>query len=128
MNSYPGMNKAQLAFLEQLGERIPRLFDAIAQGNVKSEFIVGVRTINGRQVRLKLVAEVVDPGSNPLATHGQVQPRAVGGGNSEAAESGIGEGRSRVGVEDSAVGPVKPPSPEAGPTSPGPATRRRSRR
>lgn len=68
------MNKAQLEFLEQLGERIPRLFEAIARGNVKSEFIVGVRTINSRQVRLKLVAEVVDPGSNPLATHGQALP------------------------------------------------------
>lgn len=68
------MNKEQQAFLEQIGARIRPLFDAIAQGNVKSEFIIGVRCINGRQVRLKLSAEVVDPGSNPLATHGQVRP------------------------------------------------------
>lgn len=85
------MNKAQLEFLEQLGERIPRLFEAIARGNVKSEFIVGVRTINSRQVRLKLVAEVVDPGSNPLATHGQARPQARARPRSASAESpGIG--------------------------------------
>lgn len=80
------MNKTQQVFLEQLGERIPRLFHAIAQGNVKSEFIVGVRTINSRQVRLKLVAEVVDPGSNPLATHGQIQPRTPGGQEAEGVD------------------------------------------
>lgn len=67
------MNKEQQAFLEQLALRIPRLFEAIAQGNVKSEYIVGVRRIGTRHVRLKLVAEVVDPGANPLATHGQMR-------------------------------------------------------
>lgn len=63
------MNERQRIFLEQLAQRIPRLFDAIGQGNIKSEFIIGVRHIDKRQVRLKLVAEVVDPGANPLATH-----------------------------------------------------------
>ena len=96
------MNKAQLAFLEQLGERIPRLFEAIARGNVKSEFIVGVRTINSRQVRLKLVAEVVDPGSNPLATHGQARPQARP--HSASAESpgiGIADGELSAAAIDS---------------------------
>jgi len=52
---------------------IPKLFEAIRLGNVKSEYVLGDRIIGGqqgkRQVRLKLVAEVVDPGANPLATH-----------------------------------------------------------
>ena len=92
------MNKAQLAFLEQLGERIPRLFEAIARGNVKSEFIVGVRTINSRQVRLKLVAEVVDPGSNPLATHGQARPRSA---SAESPGIGIADGELSAAAIDS---------------------------
>ena len=64
------MNPAQQAFLQQIASKIPRLFAAIAAGNVRAEFILGQRVIKGRQVRLKLVAEVVDPGANPLATHG----------------------------------------------------------
>ncbi len=68
------MNKQQQDFLERLALRIPRLFEAIAQGNVKSEYIIGVRYIGARHVRLKLVAEVVDSGANPLATHGQMKP------------------------------------------------------
>ncbi|ASJ75647.1 hypothetical protein [Granulosicoccus antarcticus] len=68
------MNKQQQDFLERLALRIPPLFEAIAQGNVKSEYIMGVRDVSGRQVRLKLVAEVVDCGANPLATHSQMQP------------------------------------------------------
>lgn len=71
------MNKEQQGFLEQLAQRIPRLFEAIAQGNQKSEYIIGVRRIGTRHVRLKLVAEVVDPGANPLATHGQMRPITV---------------------------------------------------
>jgi len=38
-------------------------------GNQRSEHILGRRQINGRQVRLILIAEVVDAGANPLATH-----------------------------------------------------------
>jgi len=52
---------------------IPKLFEAIRAGNVKSEYVLGDRIIGRRQVRLKLVAEVVDPGSNPLATHSQMR-------------------------------------------------------
>ncbi len=67
------MNSNQQAFLEHIGQLIPRLFDAIRLGNVKSEYVLGDRIIGQRQVRLKLVAEVVDPGSNPLATHSQMR-------------------------------------------------------
>jgi len=71
------VNEEQQRFLEQLAERIPRLFDAIREGNIKSEYIVGVRRIGERHVRLKLVAEVVDPGVNPLRTHGTLIPVTV---------------------------------------------------
>jgi len=64
------MNDEQRVFLKKLAERIPRLFEVIKQGNIKSEYIVGIRRIGERHVRLKLVAEVVDPGANPLASHG----------------------------------------------------------
>jgi len=67
------MNSKQLAFLQHIGTLIPKLFDAIRLGNVKSECVLGDRIIGQRQVRLKLVAEVVDPGSNPLATHSQMR-------------------------------------------------------
>jgi len=63
------MNDEQQAFLEKLSSRIPRLFEVIRQGNIKSEYIIGVRRIGQRHVRLKMVAEVVDAGANPLASH-----------------------------------------------------------
>ena len=63
------MNIEQQAFLEKLASRIPCLFDVIRQGNIKSEYIIGIRRIGQRQVRLKMVAEVVDPGINPLSSH-----------------------------------------------------------
>lgn len=34
--------------------------------------IIGTRVINGRTVQLRLVAEVVDPGPNPLRSHASV--------------------------------------------------------
>lgn len=71
------VNEEQQKFLEQLAKRIPRLFDAIRAGNIKSEYIVGIRRIGQRHVRLKLVAEVVDPGANPLRTHGTLVPVTV---------------------------------------------------
>jgi len=68
------MNEAQRAFLEQLAMRIPALFEAISNGNVKSEYIIGVRHVGKRQVRLKLVAEVVEPGQSRLHTHSVLRP------------------------------------------------------
>ncbi|MFK7854107.1 MAG: hypothetical protein AB8B79_08345 [Granulosicoccus sp.] len=69
------MNDDQYEFLKQLALRIPRLFEAIDQGNIKSEYIIGLRRIGQRDVRLKLVAEVVDPGPNPLKSHGTRAPQ-----------------------------------------------------
>lgn len=63
------MNNEQQDFLEKLASRIPRLFEVIRQGNIKSEYIIGIRRIGQRNVRLKIVAEVVDAGANPLASH-----------------------------------------------------------
>lgn len=71
---------------------IPKLFDAIKLGNVKSECVLGDRIIGHRQVRLKLVAEVVDPGSNPLATHSQPSAQSnTNHRNTPAAQSRQGE-------------------------------------
>lgn len=78
------MNSQQQAFLEHIGTLIPKLFDAIRLGNVKSEYVLGDRIIGRRQVRLKLVVEVVDAGSNPLATHSQMRPSAGTGKRSTA--------------------------------------------
>jgi len=69
------MNAEQQDFLEKLALRIPRLFNVIRQGNVKSEYIIGIRQIDNRHVRLKIVAEVVDPGINPLSSHGMSRAR-----------------------------------------------------
>jgi len=63
------MNQMQMQFLYQIADRIPRLFAALQEGNQRSEYVLGKRIIRGRQVRLVLMAEVVDPGHNPLATH-----------------------------------------------------------
>ena len=68
------VNKEQQQFLERLAACIPRLFDAIRAGNVKSEFYIGLRRVDDRQVQLKMVAEVLDPGENPLKTHGMQAP------------------------------------------------------
>lgn len=72
--SYMAMTDEQQEFLEQLALRIPHLFEAIRLGNIKSEYIIGVRRIGHRHVRLKMVAEVVDAGPNPLETHGTFRP------------------------------------------------------
>lgn len=63
------MTPEQSAFLQSIALKIPKLFAAIADRNVRAEYILGQRVIRGHQVRLKLVAEVVDPGENPLSTH-----------------------------------------------------------
>ena len=134
------MNRQQQDFLERLALRIPRLFDAIAQGNVKSEYIIGVRYIGARHVRLKLVAEVVDPGANPLATHGQMRSgtqsalRSVdmsvlsvgSGGNPAGAiepQGSFGSSDAISSKNDSETDPESSPGP-----SPGPASRRRRSR
>jgi hypothetical protein len=77
------MNNEQQAFLEKLSSRIPRLFEVIRQGNIKSEFIIGIRRIGQRQVRLKMVAEVVDAGANPLASHSTMSSVEVSAENDQ---------------------------------------------
>ncbi len=72
------MTDSQQRFLEQLALRIPRLFAAIEQGNIKSEYIIGVRRVGHRHVRLKIVAEVVDACSNPLQTHSSLREAESG--------------------------------------------------
>ena len=67
------MNDAQYEFFEQLALRIPRLFEAISLGNIKSEYLIVWRRIGHRDVRLKLVAEVVDSRLNPSEFHGAHQ-------------------------------------------------------
>ncbi len=64
------LNQGQVNFLRRVAAAIPRLFAALEEGNVKSELILGLRRVRSRQARLKLVAELVDPGNNPLETHG----------------------------------------------------------
>jgi len=64
------LTSAQVSFLQKVISGIPRLFEALQEGNVKSELVLGLRRVRNRQARLKLVAELVDPGSNPLKTHG----------------------------------------------------------
>lgn len=64
------LSAGQVSFLQKVAAGIPRLFAALEEGNVKSELILGLRRIRSRQARLKLVAELVDPGANPLKTHG----------------------------------------------------------
>ena len=64
----------QHRFLASVAEKIPRLFAAIAAGNTRAEFVLGTRLLKGRRVRLLLVAEVIEPGGSPLATHGQTIP------------------------------------------------------
>lgn len=92
------MNPKQQAFLEHISLLIPKLFDAIRLGNVKSEYVLGDRIIGQRQVRLKLVAEVVDPGSNPLATHSQMRQTQMPthtSGNTNAAHANPPKGPRR---------------------------------
>ena len=80
------MNNEQQDFLSKLALRIPQLFEVIRQGNVKSEYIIGIRRIGQRQVRLKMVAEVVDPGANPLASHSTMSPVTVTGQEDSGSE------------------------------------------
>ena len=63
------MTPAQMNFLSSIADKIPRLFKSIADGNMHAEYHLGSRMLNGRQVKLSLVAEVCDPGDNPLSTH-----------------------------------------------------------
>ncbi len=96
---------------------IPKLFDAIRLGNVKSEYVLGDRIIGRRQVRLKLVAEVVDPGSNPLATHSQMRKQSgladVQGRSSDKQQASASDATSTR--TSSNASPNTPVGPRRGP-------------
>ena len=76
----------QHRFLASIAEKIPRLFAAIASGNTRAEFVLGTRLLQGRRVRLLLVAEVIEPGGSPLATHGQIIPVPDDAGDSQSTD------------------------------------------
>lgn len=124
------MNSQQQAFLQHIGTLIPKLFDAIRLGNVKSECVLGDRIIGQRQVRLKLVAEVVDPGSNPLATHSQTRQNQVQPLKSAEQPSKVGSAKQTISTNhrsaQNQTGPTNQPviTNQAKPTPP----RRGSRR
>ncbi len=65
MTIYP----KQWQWLTEAASRIPALFEALEQGGSRADTALGVRTIRGKEVRLSLVVEVVDPGGNPLRSH-----------------------------------------------------------
>ena len=90
----------QQKFLEQLALRIPRLFEAIRAGNIKCEYIIGVRRIGHRHVQLKLIAEVVDPGANPLKTHGMPAPLNVSVQADSVSEHGLESEESRASMKE----------------------------
>ncbi len=67
------MTALQRDFLLRIASLIPRLFEEIGNGNASSEFTLGVRLIRNRRVRLLIRVEVIDPGDDPMRTHG-MQP------------------------------------------------------
>jgi len=67
------MTPKQRAYLESVVAKIPKLFEMIDAGNDRAVFNIGHRTIAGKRVRLRLVAEVIDDDStNNRATYGLV--------------------------------------------------------
>ncbi len=63
------MNPKQWQWLTNAASWIPELFAKLENGSDIAETTLGVRVINGQQVRLFLRAEVVGTGRNPLASH-----------------------------------------------------------
>ena len=51
-----------------------------------AEYQLGSRMLNGRQVKLSLVAEVCDPGDNPLSTHSKPMPDSGIGGSGKTSK------------------------------------------
>lgn len=70
------MTPTQRAWLEAVVARIPILFGVIEAGNDRAAWNIGTRTVNGKRVRLRLVAEIVEEdGFNNRATYGTVAGR-----------------------------------------------------
>ena len=68
----PTWTPKRRAWLEGIADRVPRLLDAIREGNYRSEFILGERQIDGRRVRLTLRAETIT--GPPIADDGEPLP------------------------------------------------------
>ena len=66
------MNEKQRQWLLDAANRIPGMFDVIEQGQIRADTTLGERVIDGKLARLSFVAEVVDPGADPLASHASV--------------------------------------------------------
>ena len=66
------MNAKQWQWLLDVAKRIPRLIGKIEQGSIRADTTLGERVIDGKLVQLSFVAEVVDPGADPLASHASV--------------------------------------------------------
>ncbi len=64
------MREDQKRFLQKIAHWIPILFEQIRRGNYSSEITLGIRVISDRRIRLLVRVEVIDPGRNPMETHG----------------------------------------------------------
>ncbi len=88
------MNSKQRQWLTEAAGRIPGLFETLKQGSARADTTLGIRVINGKHVRLSLLAEVLNPGTNPLSSHASVNypntarpPERPSGGICEQVES-----------------------------------------
>lgn len=63
------MTPTQWEWLKSVSAQIPSLFATIQSGCNESRYVMGERVIKGRRVRLSLLAQVVDPGPDPLHSH-----------------------------------------------------------
>lgn len=72
------MTPLQWQWLQSVGSRISGLFADIKAGQSLARHVMGERVINGRTVRLSLVAQVVDPGANPLRSHASAHYPSTG--------------------------------------------------
>lgn len=82
------MTPAQWQWLQALAKQIPILFRGIQAGQSLTRHELGERLVNGRRVRLSLVAQVVDPGANPLQSHASTHaPRTPGDAGQPAGQA-----------------------------------------
>lgn len=62
------MNEKQYQFLSEIGRKISRLLELMREGHSLAYFRLGSRQINGKEVVLKLVVEVVVAESSDTAS------------------------------------------------------------
>lgn len=68
------LKSKQWRWLEKQARSIPLLFESVRSGEREARHDMGERVINGRRVRLSLVAQVSDTGRNPLENHASSLP------------------------------------------------------